>query len=307
MKRNSFFLFLTLLTLSSCIGTDFVDDPLGPVPSVLELSHTSAALLEGETLQLSAQVIASDESLLDGTVSWSSNDPAIATVDPTGLLTAVSAGQTWIGVYSQTLQDSVLVTVSNDPEALVAVTITNSPTELSIGDVLQLEVELRATNGTLLTDKVVTWESSNPEVCSISDEGLATALTNGVTQIIASSEGLSSLPFTLMVGSDALSRSGTFQGLNGYSVAGTAVLERSADQASVQLESDFQSQSGPGLYLYLSPNPNNVNGGINLGSLQATSGAQTYALPTNANPDDFDYVLVYCQPFGVPFGTAHLE
>lgn len=309
MKRNAYFFSLILLAvgLGSCVGTDFVDEPLGPIPSRLELSHVSLTLLEGESQQLSAQVIASDESLLNEPVNWSSRNTAVATIDPAGLLMAGTEGQTWIDVFSQTLEDSILVTVSVDPEALASITITNSNNQLSIGDMLQLEVELGATNGTILTDKVVTWISSNPEVCSVNDSGLVTALADGMTQVTASSEGISSLPFNLMVGGDSLTRMGTFQGLNGYSVEGTAVLDRSGDQAKVVFNDDFRSQSGPGLYVYLSPNANNVTGGISLGELKATTGTQEYPIPSSVNPDDFDHVLVYCQPFRVPFGTASFQ
>lgn len=307
MKRNASFLLIILLSLGSCLGTDFIDEPLGPVPALLELSDVSLILLEGETEQLAAQVIASDESRLDEPVRWDSRNPAIATVDPTGLLSAVAVGQVWIDVFTQTLEDSILVTVSLDPEALASITITNNQRALSIGDTLQLEAELRSADGTLLTDKAVSWVSSHPEICSVTDDGLVSALANGVTQIVATSEGLSSLPFPLMVGSDSLARSGTFRGLNGYSVEGTARLERSAGQAVVIFESDFRTQNGPGLFVYLSPNATNANGGINLGSLKNQSGTQTYPLPDNVDPDAFDHVLVYCQPFGIPFGTANFQ
>lgn len=309
MKRSVYLFFWLLLTLglAGCLGTDFVDEPLGPVPSRLELSHTSLILLEGESQQLSAQVIASDESMLDVPLNWISRNPSIATVDPGGLLRAVSAGQVWIDVFTQTLEDSILVAVSVDPEALASITITSSQTDLAVGDTLQLEVELSNANGVLLTDKVITWQSTNPDICSVNDSGLVIALASGATQIIASSEGVSSLPISLMVGAESLSRSGTFRGLNGYTVEGAVVLERSADEASVVFQSDFRSQNGPGLFVYLSPNADNVSGGINLGSLQTQSGTQTYSIPANVNPDEFDHVLVYCQPFRVPFGTANLE
>ena len=307
MQRPIYLLSLILLALAGCIGTDFVDEPLGPVPSRLELSLTSLSLLEGESQQLSAQVIASDDSPLDVPVSWSSRNPAVATVDPTGLLMAVATGQVWIDVATQTLEDSLLVTVSVDPEALASITIITSETNLSIADTLQLEVELRNANGAVVTDKVITWESTDPDICSVDDNGQVIALANGVTQITASSEGISSLPIPFMVGGDSLSRSGTFRSLNGYTVEGTAILERSAEQAVLRFDSDFRAQNGPGLFVYLSPNPTNVNGGVSLGSLKAQSGTQTYDIPDNVNPDNFDHVLVYCQPFRVPFGTAAFQ
>ncbi|MEM9717718.1 MAG: DM13 domain-containing protein [Bacteroidota bacterium] len=307
MQRPSYFLSLILLALASCIGTDFVDEPLGPVPSRLELSDASLSLIEGESQQLSAQVIASDDNPLDVTVSWNSRNPTVATVDPNGLLMAVSAGQVWIDVASQTLEDSLLVTVSSDPEALASITITTSEMNLIVGDTLQLEVELRNADGDVVMGKVLTWESTQPDICSVDEKGQVIALANGITQVTASSEGISSLPTPFMVGSDSLSRSGTFRGLNGYNVEGTAIIEGATGQAMLVFDSDFRAQNGPGLYVYISPNATNVTGGVSLGELKAQSGTQTYEIPANVNPDDFDHVLVYCQPFRVPFGTAEFQ
>ena len=307
MQRPIYFLFLILIALASCIGTDFVDEPLGPVPSRLELSNRVLTLIEGEIQQLDAQIIASDGSSVDGTVNWSSRNPSIATVDPSGLLTAVATGQVWIDVLTQTLGDSLLITVSADPNALASITIITREMNLTVGDTLQLEVELRNASGVEVNDKEISWLSSDPDICSVDDRGQVIALANGTTQITASSEGINSLPIPLMVGADSLSRSGSFIGLNGYSVEGTAILERSAEQAVLVLDDDFRAQNGPGLFVYLSPNSTNVTGGISLGELKAQSGRQTYDIPDNVNPEDFNHVLVYCQPFRVPFGTAEFQ
>ncbi|MEL6133001.1 MAG: DM13 domain-containing protein [Bacteroidota bacterium] len=307
MIRIVYFLPLVLLVLTSCIGTDFVDEPLGPVPARLELSNSSVVLLEGGSQQLSAQVILSDESLGDISVNWSSRDATIASIDGAGLLNAVAVGQVWIEVSTQTLFDSILVTVSADPQALASIEISGDQSELSVGDMLQLSVVMRNANGDVLTGKEVTWESVDPAVGSIDENGLFTALTSGTTEVTAMAEGLKSLPYSLMVGVDSLIRTGTFMGANGYSVQGTATLVRTADSTTVMMGSDFRTQNGPGLYVYLSPNADNVTGGVNLGQIKATTGEQSYTLPSNANPDDFEHVIIYCQPFRLPFGTANLQ
>ena len=54
------------------------------------LNETAAELTAGETLQLTATVL--PENATDRTVTWTSSDPAVATVDATGLVTAVAAG-----------------------------------------------------------------------------------------------------------------------------------------------------------------------------------------------------------------------
>ncbi|MEM6263393.1 MAG: DM13 domain-containing protein [Bacteroidota bacterium] len=307
MKRQTYFYSLILLFMTSCIGTDLVDEPLGPVPARIELSNSSIVLLEGESQQLSAQVISSDDSSLEKEISWSSRNPSIATIDAAGLLNAVAEGQVWIDVLTETLSDSLLVTVSANAEDLASVTITTAPMELAIGDSLQLEVELTSASGTAIFGRPVTWNSSDPNICSVNNNGLVIALANGTTQIRATSEDINSLPVSLMVGAPSLTRGGTFRGLNGYTVSGTATIERSADRNVVVFSNDFRTQNGPGLYVYISPNATNVSGGINLGNLQATSGTQTYPIPDNLDPESFDHVLVYCQPFRAPFGTAALE
>ncbi|MCI4671811.1 MAG: DM13 domain-containing protein [Bacteroidia bacterium] len=309
MKRLVYFFPLILLILSSCIGTDFVDEPLGPVPVRLDLSDNSIVLLEGENQQLSAKVIASDESEMDIAVSWNSRDAAIASIDESGLATAVAVGQVWIDVTTQTLADSVLVTVSADPQALASIEILGGQSELTIDDSLQLDVVMRNANGDVLSGKEVSWESSNPTVGAINQDGLVRALADGTTEITARAEGLKSLPYSLTVnapGTDSVILMGTFTGVNGYNVQGTATLVR-AETSELKLGSDFRTANGPGLYVYLSPNSNNVTGGVSLGLLQNTTGEQTYAIPTNVNLEGLENVIIYCQPFRVPFGVANLE
>jgi hypothetical protein len=77
--------------------------------------------------------------------------------------------------------------------------------------------------------------------------------------------------------------------------------------ALLSFAENFQSQAGPGLYVYLSPIGNGVSGGIELDELKSNSGAQEYPLPEDIDPADFEFVIIYCKPFGVPFGAAQLQ
>ena len=102
--------------------------------------------------------------------------------------------------------------------------------------------------------------------------------------------------------------SGTFQGVGNYSVSGTAKFGVNAEgNNALTLQSDFQSSSGPGLYVYLSAESGRpTSSSIDLGSLQSTSGSQTYTVSNSVNIADFPYVLIHCRPFNVPFGHAQL-
>ncbi len=133
------------------------------------------------------------------------------------------------------------------------------------------------------------------------EDGLASANNPGQAQITAAYQMVQSAPFEIRV--PGTERTGAFQGLNGYNVLGAT---RVSDDA-VMFDSDFVSSSGPGLFVYLSNNASNVNGGVELGALQSTTGAQTYALPQNVEANTYNFVIVYCKPFSVAFGSAELN
>lgn len=87
-----------------------------PVSSV-ELDKTELSLNETHTEQLSATVLPEEASIK--TVEWSSSDDSVATVDQTGLVTAVKAGEATIKVES---------TDDKTKYAECAVTVTERPT-----------------------------------------------------------------------------------------------------------------------------------------------------------------------------------
>lgn len=96
---------------------------------------------------------------------------------------------------------------------------------------------------------------------------------------------------------------GKFKGTS-YDVEGKALLIKVDNKYILRLE-DFESESGPGLYVYLSTSRND-NDIINLGKLKATKGNLNYDVPSNTNFDKYNYVLIWCEPFGVLFGSASL-
>ena len=71
-----------------------VEDPV--LATSIALEPTEAHLLAGETLQLRA--IIEPEDVTNNSVSWSTSDPSIATVDKNGLVTAVAEGSAVITV-----------------------------------------------------------------------------------------------------------------------------------------------------------------------------------------------------------------
>ncbi len=70
------------------------------IPKSVKLDKTSAELMIGEEIQLTATVMPSEA--YDKRVAWSSSDPSVATVDSKGYITAVSLGETVVTVKTLT-------------------------------------------------------------------------------------------------------------------------------------------------------------------------------------------------------------
>ena len=94
------------------------------------------------------------------------------------------------------------------------------------------------------------------------------------------------------------------EGIAPYRLAGTASL----DAGTLRMKGT-SIQSGPALAVYLTPEAGatNVAGAVKLGPLKGTSGDHDYALPSGTDASAYRGVLIWCDRFSVPFGTAALN
>ena len=78
------------------------------------------------------------------------------------------------------------------------------------------------------------------------------------------------------------------------------------NQRILRLE-NFQASNGPDLHVFLSKDPNGIDGGyINLGRLKGNIGNQNYEIPADVYLSEYDNVLIWCKMFSVLFGHAEL-
>jgi len=156
----------------------------------VSVSPSSASIVVSSTRQLTAVVRdANGTALPDRAVAWSSDNTAVATVDATGLVTAVSAGAATITATSEGKTGSTAITVTLVPVANVAV----SPISASLmaGTTRQFTATTTDANNNTLTGRAVSWASSNTAVATINaSTGLLTAVApGGPVTITATSEG----------------------------------------------------------------------------------------------------------------------
>ena len=96
--------------------------------------------------------------------------------------------------------------------------------------------------------------------------------------------------------------------------AGTATVFELPDGSRVLRLDDFNVLNGPDLHVYLvpiHPVPDQVgaeiDGSVDLGQLKGNVGSQNYPLSPDLDLSLFKSVVIWCQPFRVPFIAAALQ
>jgi hypothetical protein len=78
--------------------------------------------------------------------------------------------------------------------------------------------------------------------------------------------------------------------------------------ATILTLTNFKTDSGPDLNIYLASDINNITADfIDLGDIKGVDGTYTYDLPSGTDYTVMKYVVVWCVAFDVNFGYAELE
>ena len=185
MSKKKLFLPFTTLALLLGVGLAACSGPSEPVESNgsdAPVSQPSSQKIEaikitaeggktsvylGGTIQLKAD---KDD------VTWASKNEAIATVNSSGLVTAVSEGTVQITATKEGFTaGQISIRVELEP---IKVTAADSKTTLVIDETVQLSADKEG----------VTWASSDTAIATVSDKGLVTALKAGSVNITASKD-----------------------------------------------------------------------------------------------------------------------
>ena len=158
--------------------------PSNPVLATsISLNNTSAELNTGETLQLTATVLPSNAT--NKTVTWTTSNSSVATVNSNGLVTAKAVGNVTITARTtdgSNLSASCSVTVKQSSVLATSISLNKTSAEINTGGTLQLTATVLPTNA---TNKTVTWSTSNSSVATVNSNGLVTGHSTGSATITA--------------------------------------------------------------------------------------------------------------------------
>jgi hypothetical protein len=172
-------LFRSLIALGGLAGLVACGDDVSvtePPPAPLTISGAPVtAVSVGAKVQLTASEAA----------TWASSAANVASVDGTGLVTAVAAGTASItATATADVNRKATVTITVVAPAVRSVTVSPTSAILKPGDTQGFVANVDADAGVART---VTWSSSNTAVATVNATGVVTAVTPGAATITATS------------------------------------------------------------------------------------------------------------------------
>ncbi len=182
-----------VVLVAACGGPATPPGTGGGNPSVGTIALSQASLdfsALGRTATLTATVLDNAGNAMSGTtVTWSHKTSGVATVSSSGLVTAVGNGVDTVVASVGSVTAQAIVTVS---QVAAAVRVSASQLGLSLlGATLQLSGQVLDGNNRAIAGASLDWTSSVPSVLPVDAQGVVTAAAIGVSQITATSGGLS--------------------------------------------------------------------------------------------------------------------
>lgn len=178
---------LSLLLLTACIGKTVTKRTIQRI----DVTPDSVALALGTQQQFTATAVYSDSTHenVTASVSWTSFEPAVATISSTGLASTVDIGLTTIFANFQGLTGSATLVVT--PASITRIDLTPSAPSIAKGTSRAFTaVATFSDKSTQDITTSATWSSSDTSIATISNDsgsnGLAQALAVGSTTITAS-------------------------------------------------------------------------------------------------------------------------
>ena len=158
-------------------GEDPNENKEDPLPqAAITLDQTSLTLVMQETAQLTA-------SGAEG-ISWTSSDAAVATVDETGKITAVGAGNVTITAMADGATSAAcVVTVTAPKKDLILQSIYGTREDISIS------VSGGAPMEVIGTDSTIQWSTEDSSIATVDSDGYVKGVSSGKTTVIAQVDG----------------------------------------------------------------------------------------------------------------------
>ncbi len=209
---------VTLILLAGAVGlglalggsdTPADEQPVPPAPgpspaavaplTALDLAPAPPSVEVGQVVQLAAggrdsmgQTVATPD------LAWSVDDPAVASISPSGQLAALARGVVRVTARSDGQSATVTLRVvaaspraprPATPQSIATIAVQPPTATMRVGESVTLRAVLRDATGTALTDRTISWTSDAPGIAPVTAAGVVTGVAAGSARISVSSEG----------------------------------------------------------------------------------------------------------------------
>ncbi len=160
----------------------------------IALSPTSANLVVGATQQFTATATYSDASTADvtSTATWVSANTGFATVNSSGMATALAAGSTTVTASVSGFSGTASVSVTTPAKTVSSIAVTPASPSITAGATQQFTATATYSDGsTGNVTSQASWSSSDNSVATVNASGMATGAGPGTAAIGASLSGSS--------------------------------------------------------------------------------------------------------------------
>ena len=162
-------------------------DSTHPLPPAVFVEPATLTIEDG----VSAKLRATLRNPKSRNVTWSSSNPAVATVDVAGTVTGVRNGTTTVTVRmadDTTIATAVPVTVSGP--AVATITLVPANAVVYVGLARQISAQLRAADGRIIRGRPVTWTTPDATIADVTTGGVVRGRSpGGPIALVASIEG----------------------------------------------------------------------------------------------------------------------
>ncbi|MGE5732702.1 MAG: Ig-like domain-containing protein, partial [Gemmatimonas sp.] len=130
------------------------------------------------------------------TITWSSSNTSVATVNSTGTTTGGAAGVATITATSEGKNGTATLHVN--PAPVTSVVVSPATASINKGQMVQLSATALDASNHALSGRTFTWSSGNTNIATVNSSGVVTGVNNGsvtitATETISGKQGTSAI------------------------------------------------------------------------------------------------------------------
>ncbi len=163
--------------------TEDKSEPTTKAVSSVTLNKKSATLLTGKTITLKASIKPSDAT--DKTLTWSSSNKKIATVNKKGVVKGLKKGTVTITATTGNGKKATCKITVNNPIKVKSIKFAKKSYSIKKGKKLTLKLTFKPKNA---TNKEVTYKTSNKKIATVDKNGKVKGLKRGTVTITATTK-----------------------------------------------------------------------------------------------------------------------